>query len=444
MENSSVSTHHRSRASAIAVVLVCWGTVVADGFDIVAYGVALPRMFDEPGWGMTSQTAGFIGSAALAGMFIGSIVAGTVADRIGKKRLLLASVGLFSILTAACALANDPMVFAALRFVAGLGLGGVVPIAGAITAEFTPIRYRNLAYAVMFAGLPTGAIIASLVGIWVIPELGWRAIFALGVVPALIIIPIGLRFLPGSSPADSRAPATHEPQTPPTPDRPGKAGELVSPRLRLATLCFFATTFLCLFMIYAIQTWLPRILNEAGYSLGGALTAVLIFNVGSAVGVVVVGFVADRLGTNTTLLGAFALTTVSIAGLAVTSELVVLYILIGLAGVGAVSGQTLIVSLLSQTYPRRLVAPGMGWTLAFGRLGSIAAPTILGFFVAAGFGLRGSALALATAGALALAVGVVNPAGRRGFLRPQHEAQGADATDETVPAPPRSTTRSTS
>jgi AAHS family benzoate transporter-like MFS transporter len=391
--------------------------VVADGFDIVAYGVALPSLFDEPGWEMTSRTAGFIGSAALAGMFIGSIVAGTVADRIGKKRLLLASVGLFSILTAACAFATDPLVFAALRFLAGLGLGGVVPIAGAITAEFTPVRYRNFAYAVMFAGLPTGAIIASLVGIWVIPALGWRAIFALGVVPALIIIPIGLRFLPNtaSTPpaelpvaADGRAAAT--PET-------ASARELVSRRLRLATLCFFATTFLCLFMIYAIQTWLPQILREAGYSLGGALTAVLIFNIGSAVGTIIVGFVADRLGTTATLIGAFALTAASIAGLAVASHLVALYILIGLAGVGAVSGQTLIVSLLSQTYPRRLVAPGMGWTLAFGRLGSIAAPTILGFFVAAGFGLRGSALALATAGALALAICVVNPAGRSGFLR---------------------------
>lgn len=235
--------------SGLLVLVICWLAVVSDGYDVVIYGAVLPSLFQEPGWGLTPSTAGMIGSLPLLGMFFGSMAAGTIADRFGRRPVLLSCLIWFSVFTALCALAPSPEIFGGLRFLSGLGLGGLLPIASALTSEFTPTRFRNLVFAVMFSGFPIGGILAALTGLAVIPNWGWRAMFVLALVPLLIVVPLALKFLPESVEVLRRR-GRHEaadqleekfglatPAAEATVNR-AKVPELFGRNHRLATFCF--------------------------------------------------------------------------------------------------------------------------------------------------------------------------------------------------------------
>ncbi|MEQ3551409.1 aromatic acid/H+ symport family MFS transporter [Pseudonocardia nematodicida] len=418
------ATQHR--AAGLLVLLACWAAVVADGYDVVVYGAVLPSLLQEQSWGLTPGLAGLLGSVPLIGMFFGSLVGGSLADRVGRRRLLILCVVWFSLLTAACALVADPLTFAVLRFLAGLGLGGVLPVASAITAEFLPARYRNLVYAVMFSGFPVGGVAAALIGISVIPTFGWRPMFALALVPGLIVVPLALRVVPESVgvlrrrgdhvEADAVArrfglppqPTAADPAAEPA-GRPATALSLFTEGRAAATACFLVTSFLCLFMIYGVNTWLPQIMRQTGFSLGGALTFLLVFNLGAAVGTVLVALIADRVGSRGVLIGTFMLGALCILGMSLNPPLAPMYLLIGLTGIGTVGSQAFVLALVSKTYPIALAAPAMGWTLGVGRLGSVAAPLILGLLIGAGAAPGLSFLALAGAGVLAAVLTVLIP-----------------------------------
>ena len=191
--------HRRSYGPVTFLVLaICWVTVIADGYDVVVFGAVVPSLLQEPGWGLTPAGVGLIGSLAPIGMFVGSLVVGTLTDIVGRRRMLIGCVAWFSVLTGLLALADSPETFGLLRFLAGLGLGGVLPTATALAGEFAPMRVRNLAYAVIFTGFPIGGVLAAVIGIGVIPAWGWRGMFVLAVLPLLLIVPVALRFLPES------------------------------------------------------------------------------------------------------------------------------------------------------------------------------------------------------------------------------------------------------
>jgi AAHS family benzoate transporter-like MFS transporter len=418
------ATQHRG--AGLLVLLACWAAVVADGYDVVVYGAVLPSLLQEQSWGLTPGLAGLLGSVPLIGMFFGSLVGGSLADRVGRRRLLIVCVVWFSLLTAVCALVADPLTFAGLRFLAGLGLGGVLPVASAITAEFLPARYRNLVYAVMFSGFPVGGVAAALIGISVIPASGWRPMFALALVPGLIVVPLAMRVVPESigvlrrrgdhAKADAVArrfgllpqPTAADPAAEPA-GRPATALSLFTEGRAAVTACFLVTSFLCLFMIYGVNTWLPQIMRQTGFSLGGALAFLLVFNLGAAVGTVLVALIADRVGSRGVLIGTFTLGALCILGMSLNPPLALMYVLIGLTGIGTVGSQAFVLALVSKTYPIGLAAPAMGWTLGVGRLGSVAAPLILGLLIGAGAAPSLSFLALAGAGVLAAVLTVLIP-----------------------------------
>ncbi|MEQ3553948.1 MFS transporter [Pseudonocardia nematodicida] len=415
----------RPRRAGLLVLLACWAAIVADGYDVVVYGAILPSLLQEPSWGLTPGLAGLLGSAPLVGMFFGSLIGGTIADRVGRRRLLVACVVWFSLLTAACALVDSPLTFALLRFLAGLGLGGVLPVASAITAEFLPARYRNLVYAVMFSGFPIGGIAAALLGIAVIPTFGWRAMFVLALVPALVVVPLVLRHVPESvgvlrrrgddAQADAVALRFGLAVQPVATASAGSAAEpasalsLFTGRRAVATACFLVTSFLCLFMIYGVNTWLPQIMRQAGFSLGGALSFLFAFNIGAVVGTILVALIADRLGSRGVLIGTFTLGALCVLGMSLNPPSAVMYVLIGLTGIGTIGSQAFILALVSKTYPATIAAPAMGWTLGVGRLGSVAAPIALGLLIGAGAGIGNSFLALAGAGLAAAVLTLLIP-----------------------------------
>ena len=180
------------------VIAICWVTIIFDGYDLIVYGAVVPALLEYEDWDLSPQEAGAIGSYALFGMLIGALIAGTVTDIVGRRKIILLCIAWFSLAMGLCAIAPTPELFGVFRFVAGLGLGGVVPTASAITIEYSPPERRKFLYALMFSGYSVGGIMAALLAIPIVPEFGFRAMFWIGMAPLVLVLPLAWKFLPES------------------------------------------------------------------------------------------------------------------------------------------------------------------------------------------------------------------------------------------------------
>lgn len=417
----------------LLVLAICGITVTADGYDVVVYGAVIPSLLHEPGWHLTPAGAGLIGSFALVGMLIGATTVGTLTDTLGRRRMLIGCLVWFSVMTGLCATATSPEVFGLFRFLAGLGLGGVLPTASALVGEYSHPKTRNLVFATLFSGFPLGGIIAALTGIFVLPRFAWQVMFLVGLLPLLLVLPLAIRSLPESI-AFLRAQGRHAEadtiadrwsitsegaqQGVPTPKEQIPSGTgagsmspvraLFSRSYVVATACFLAMTCLCLFMIYGFNTWLPEIMRRAGYSAGSSLGFLLVFNIGAVVGTLIISLAADRFGSKPIITTTYLVSSVAVILLSLRLPTTVLYAAVALGGVGAMGTQSFVLAYVSKHYPARVGATAMGWTLGFGRLGSMLAPPLLGLIIGAGLAFQWNFYALAVPGVLgALLVGLV-------------------------------------
>ncbi len=429
----------------LLVLGVCWVTIIFDGYDVVVYGAVVPALLEHREWALTPAEVGVIGSYALLGMFVGSLVVGTITDILGRRKTLIGCVVWFSIAMGLCAIAPSSELFSLFRFIAGLGLGGLLPTATALTTEYSPQRSRNFIYALMFTGFPLGGILAAFLGILLIPTFGFRIMFFIGMLPLLVVVPLAVKYLPESmaflmaagrrTEAEAIAnrygiPLESEPvrsapeaERAAAPRRLGALANLFSRGFLAATLLFWVATFLCLFMIYGLNTWLPQIMLEAGYPLGSALAFLLVFNVGAIIGTVLIATAADRFGSKPVTIATFVLAAVSVALLSVQLPTLALYALVALGGVGVIATQTFVNAYVSKHYPVRTSATALGWSLGIGRLGSVAAPPVLGILVGSGLGVGWNFYAIAIPGLIgAVIIALVPKSPAESTQRPTAEA----------------------
>ena len=179
------------------VIVICWLAIFIEGYDLVVYGVVLPVLMTPEEWGISAGLAGSMGSYALLGMFIGSTIGGILSDKIGRKNVLIFSLIFLSVLMALTAMASSPTEFAIYRFIAGIGIGGLVPATAALTTEYSPMKYRSLMFVIMYSGFAFGGVGASISGMLFMDTLGWRSLFWLGVIP-ILLVPIIIMILPES------------------------------------------------------------------------------------------------------------------------------------------------------------------------------------------------------------------------------------------------------
>jgi AAHS family benzoate transporter-like MFS transporter len=177
------------------ILFWCVLILIFDGYDLAVVGAALPAIMDDMNIAPTS--AGIMAGSALFGTMLGAIFLGTLADRVGRPRMLAICVALFSLFTAATGLAKDPVTFSVLRFIAGLGIGGVLPIAAAQMSEFAPQQWRTRMVTIVFAGYSVGGIIVALTAKALITSYGWQSVFFVAALP-VVIIPFILRSMPES------------------------------------------------------------------------------------------------------------------------------------------------------------------------------------------------------------------------------------------------------
>ena len=178
------------------VLPLCWAAVLLDGFDLVVLGTVIPVLLQEKL--LTTASASAVSTAGLVGMMLGALIIGTITDVIGRRKVMIYAVAGFSVFTLACAFAQDATTFGVLRFLAGLGLGGCLPTAIALVNEARPQR-GGRATTLIMTGYHVGAVITALLGIVLIPELGWRALFVAGALPALVLVPFITPYADGQS-----------------------------------------------------------------------------------------------------------------------------------------------------------------------------------------------------------------------------------------------------
>lgn len=407
------------------VAALCWVAVAVEGFDVVVLGTVLPALLEYEPWGLTPAAAGFIASLTLVGMMVGSLTIGTVTDVIGRRKTILICVASFSLFTGLCAAAPSPEVFGALRFLAGLGLGGVLPTAISLVSEYARRDRGSASVTTLMTGYHVGAVLTALVAIPILPALGWRAMFVAGALPALVILPLMLTKLPeslsflvakgrreeaeelagrlGVALEPAAREAESEPAAPSSPLRTIFSGGYV-----FGTLAMFVASFMGLLLVYGLNTWLPTIMRGAGYALGSALTFLLILNVGAIVGLLVSGPIADRAGTKGSCVVWFALATVFLFLLSVRTPLPVTYLVVAVTGFWVFSSQVLVYALVGKYYPTTGRATAMGWVAGIGRIGSICGPLLGGFLVGAGLDVPWGFYAFALAGLIgAVAISAV-------------------------------------
>jgi MFS family permease len=366
------------RGSPRWVAPLCWTAVALEGFDLVVLGVVLPSLLRDPAWGLNPATASLISVVGLLGVMVGALGIGPLTDRFGRRRMMLITVTSFSVLTLLCAFATGPAVFGVLRFLAGLGLGGVLPVALAMVNEFARVGKGGSATTTMMTGYHVGAVVTALLGILVIPSFGWRAMFVIGALPALVLVPLIAARLPESLTGDAVAETAEVTGT-----RNPVAALFRGGYLR-ATLAFWVTSFMGLLLVYGLNTWLPEIMRSAGYELGAALALLLVLNVGAVVGLLVAGRVADRMGLRKAVIGWFTAAAVFLALLSIRLPGIGVYVSVLLAGVFVFSSQVLVYAAISRHYPAAVRATALGAASGIGRLGAITGPLIGGALLTAG------------------------------------------------------------
>jgi MFS transporter, AAHS family, benzoate transport protein len=360
-----------NRTATVAVV-VCWLFVVFDGYDLIVYGNVISSLQKE--WGISAATAGTLGSLAFLGMMIGAVLAGRLSDAIGRKRAVIGCAVILSVFTALCALATGPVMFGALRLIAGLGLGGLVPTANALAAELIAPKWRAAIATMMMSGVPIGGSIAALLGIPVIPAWGWQPMFLFALVPLAVLVPIACKTLPSRTLAHPG-------------NNPGQGfGALLGPRFRAISIMFALATVVTLLAWYGLGTWLPKLMQGEGTDLGSALTFALALNLGAVAGSFITAWGGVRFGTIPTSIVAALVAGFALLALLANPPVALIYVIFVLAGVGTHGTQCLIIAAVASYYPDQLRGTALGWALGVGRIGAVAAPQIGGWLLAAGLG----------------------------------------------------------
>ena len=404
------------------IIAICAILLIVDGYDVFIYGVVLPELMKQ--WQLTAPQAGSLASWALFGMMGGALLFGPLGDRIGRKRTIALCFGLFSVSTFCNGFAATPTEFGIFRFLAGLGCGGLMPNAVALTNEYAPKRLRSTLVAVMFSGYAVGGMVAAGIGIFMLPRFGWQAMFFAAAAP-LVLLPLLLRALPESvgflirSGREEQARAVLTRLVPGNAPTTGKlvyqnagstsasVAELFRHNRTLGTLAMWLCFFCCLLMVYALGSWLPQLMRSAGYSLGSSLSFLLALNFGGMLGAICGGRIADRFGLPRVVMGYFTLGALCIAMLGLNPAMPVLYLLIFIAGAGTTGTQILLYASVAEFYTLSVRSTGLGWASGMGRVGAIVGPMLGGMLMAAQLPMAMNFFAFAIPGLVAALATVV-------------------------------------
>jgi MFS transporter, AAHS family, 4-hydroxybenzoate transporter len=391
--------------------------VIFDGFDIQILGFAIPSLMRE--WHVTRSEFGPVLALGLAGMALGSPIAGFCGDRFGRRPTLIGCVLLFGIATVATAFVHGFFGLSALRLLTGMGTGGALPNVSALTAEFAPLRRRGAAVKLTLVCVPLGGMLGGLLAARVLPTLGWRGLYAIGgALPLLFAVilwtalPESPRFLarrPADWPRLARlltrighvVPAGAAFEDRAERDTPGGASLRALFRGDLArdTIGLWIAFLFCLGSIYLVFGWLPAMLTSRGLDLATASLGLTVYNLGGVLGVLLWAVLITVLGSRGPLLsGALACAGSALALLLVPIQAhgdhTLLIVCLGLNGLLANAVQTSMYALAAHVYPTAMRATGVAYAGTLGRTGGLLSSLFGSYLIQAGPGAYWQALAV--------------------------------------------------
>ncbi|WVT77704.1 aromatic acid/H+ symport family MFS transporter (plasmid) [Sinorhizobium chiapasense] len=390
--------------------------LIVDGYDVFVAGTVLPTLIAE--WGLSKPQAGALQAWALFGMMFGALIFGPLADRIGRRKGIAISFLLFTVSTLLTGFANSPEQFKIFRFFAGLGCGGLMPNAVALMNEYAPKRLRGTMVALMFSGYSVGGMVAAGLGIGMIPSYGWKPMFFIAAVPLLMLpailwkLPESLGFLirQGKQEEAKRIYAKIAPAArlaaadrlvfSETKGASASVLELFRHQRTLRTLMLWIAFFCCLLLVYLLSSWLPKVLQEAGYAEKASLLSLFSLNFGGMVGAIAGGWLGDRFGLPKVVVGFFVAAALSIALIGFNPPVVFLFLMVFVAGATTIGTQILLYASVAQLYNLSVRSTGLGWASGVGRIGAIVGPTLGGVLLAQEFPLQQNFLIFAVPAAI--------------------------------------------
>ncbi|AEF22020.1 MFS transporter [Pseudomonas fulva] len=403
------------------VLGLCLLIAVLDGFDTQVVGFLVKPMADS--LAIAPSAFGPVFAAALFGLMVGALLLAPLADCIGRKKVLIASVlafGFFALLTAFVKHYDELLL---VRFLTGLGLGGAIPNLVALAAEYMPRRSSRSAVTLVFCGMPLGAMLAGLTSQYMLSHWGWHAIFIVGgTLPIVVALVIAIR-LPESMEYLARSPLrrqqfervlkslfpTVSPRGAGTPDASSTKAEripvsrLFSEGMWRRTLLLWLPYAMNLLILYSIMSWIPTVLATANAPLSAGIVAIILFSLGGVIGSVVQGHAMNRFGTYQVLLGEFICYLVLVLALSllpvVLDRFLLAMFILGITVQGAQAGLN---AVAAEIYPQSIRSTGIGWALGVGRIGSIIGPIFGGLMLGLGWSLQQIFMAALLPGALAL------------------------------------------
>ena len=374
-----------------SIFALCFFIVLLDGFDTAAIGYIAPSLIQE--WGVTRPALAPVLSAALFGLAAGALSAGPLADRLGRKQVLVGSVLLFGVACLGSSFAGDLQSLTILRFVTGLGLGAAMPNAVTLMSEYCPDKRRAMLTNAMFCGFPLGAAFGGFLAAWMIPQWGWRSVLMLGgiaplllTVLLLLVLPESVRYMVAKGYSAQRiravlarisaaaADATSFVTSETRPTVAGKSGIAValSRNYAVGSVMLWVAYFMGLVIFYALINWMPILFKDAGLEPRHATLISALFPLGG-VGAIFFGWLMDRFNANRIIAVGYALTAVAIYAIGQTAGNVgALVVVVFVAGTLMNTAQSSMPALAAGFYPTVGRATGVAWMLGIGRFGGIA------------------------------------------------------------------------
>ncbi|MCO8081688.1 3-(3-hydroxy-phenyl)propionate transporter MhpT [Acinetobacter lwoffii] len=368
---------------AIVTVAICFLIAVIEGLDIQAAGIAAAGIREH--FGLDSSQLGVFFSAGILGLLPGALVGGRFADRIGRKKVLIWSTAIFAVFTLCTVWVNSFNSLLAVRFLAGAGLGGAMPILITLASEAVSPQNRGRAVGLMYCGMPVGAAILSLVAA---TEFGtnWKNVFYLGGLLPIFAIPLMMLFLPESkeylkAQNKTAAELAVAPQ--------GSFKDLFNSDNLLRTLCIWVSYFFTLMVVYIMLSWLPSLFMELGFTRKDGSTAQFYFMVTATLGTIILGMLTDRWKKAYVILLMYGGILAGLLALNGASSLNQMYMAAALAGAFVIGCQGVLYAFGSIVYPTEVRGTGVGVASAVGRIGAMLGPVIAGQLLTAGFGAAG-------------------------------------------------------
>ena len=379
------------------VVGLCMLCTLIDGFDVQAMSYVAPAVIQE--WGIAKSELGQVFGSGLVGMAVGALVFGSVADRVGRRPVLIGAMLFLAAFMYATALANTVQALLILRFLTGVCMGAVIPNAIALAGEYSPVRMRVTLMMIASSGLVLGGMLGGVFAAVLIPAFGWRSVFIAGAVmpllaaiAMLVVLPESLQYMATRKRSRSKMASLLRRVDPALditeqtefvlPERKMQGAPVVQmfrDSLGLGTVLLWVINFMNLMAAYFLANWLPVIMNEAGHGTSMAVLAGTVLWGGGFFGNLVLGWFVDRRGFGPTLALTFIVAAAAIALIGqVAGSLQVAFLMIALAGFCVLGGQNAVNALAAVFYPTSIRSTGMGWALGIGRLGSILGPVIGG------------------------------------------------------------------